>query len=220
MNRSSDETLLGVVDGFGIYQFSTADFVGRLEADQPELFAQILEKFGRGGKGAGKHYSSFSWLSQQLSKLSKRGHLFKLEYRPAPQHWGSPVVRYWAGTKDSQAFPDEIPQSTKFIEGAVTSVLVNKYERNPRARDACVARWGVKCAVCVFDFEKHFGDLGRGFIHVHHLKPISEIGAEYEVDAVEDLRPVCPNCHSMLHRTNPPLSIDELKVIRRRVEKT
>ncbi|MDB9470225.1 hypothetical protein PN480_18680 [Dolichospermum circinale CS-1225] len=36
---------------------------------------------------------------------------------------------------------------------------------------------------------------------------------EYEVDPIKDLRPVCPNCHAMIHRRLPPLSIDEIKSI-------
>ena len=64
-----------------------------------------------------------------------------------------------------------------------------------------------------FDFEAVYGGLGRGFIHVHHLVPVSTIGKEYKIDPIQDLRPVCPNCHSMLHKNNPPLTIEELKNI-------
>ncbi len=48
---------------------------------------------------------------------------------------------------------------------------------------------------------------------MHHLKQLSEVGEEYEVDPIKDLRPVCPNCHSMLHRKRLALSIEELKEI-------
>jgi predicted HNH restriction endonuclease len=47
---------------------------------------------------------------------------------------------------------------------------------------------------------------------VHHLRPLSGIAEEYEIDPVEDLRPVCPNCHAMLHRKTPPYTIDELRL--------
>jgi 5-methylcytosine-specific restriction enzyme A len=56
------------------------------------------------------------------------------------------------------------------------------------------------------------GDIGKGFIHVHHLTQLSDIGQGYEVDPVKDLRPVCPNCHAMLHKKNPPYTIDEIKL--------
>ena len=48
---------------------------------------------------------------------------------------------------------------------------------------------------------------------MHHLRPLSEIGEEYEVDPIEDMRPVCPNCHLMIHRRTPPLKIEEIKAL-------
>lgn len=48
---------------------------------------------------------------------------------------------------------------------------------------------------------------------VHHLQEISSIGEEYEVNPIEDLRPVCPNCHAMLHKRDPAYSIADLKVV-------
>lgn len=105
-------------------------------------------------------------------------------------------------------YPDEISQD--HYEGAKKSVLVNSYERDPVARQKCLDKWHHSCAVCGFHFEYFYGPLGKDYIHVHHLKPLSEIGKEYKVDPVIDLRPVCPNCHAMLHRRKPALSIQEL----------
>jgi len=99
-----------------------------------------------------------------------------------------------------------------FIEGTVRQITSNKYERNPHARKICIEKYGNKCSVCCFDFEKEYGILGKGFIHIHHIIPISDSGRAYRVDPINDLRPVCPNCHSMLHRRNPPLTIDELRI--------
>jgi len=65
--------------------------------------------------------------------------------------------------------------------------------------------------VCGFSFESAYGELGRDYIHVHHVLPLAEVNEEYEVDPIRDLRPVCPNCHAMLHRKSPALSVDELK---------
>ncbi|HYG14887.1 MAG TPA: HNH endonuclease [Bacteroidia bacterium] len=112
-------------------------------------------------------------------------------------------------------YADELPHGNieDLIEGAKKTVSVNAYERNPEARKKCIAHWKAICTVCDFDFEKIYGEIGKGFIHVHHLKPISKIGQEYTINPVEDLRPVCPNCHSMLHKENPPLPIEKLKNI-------
>lgn len=99
----------------------------------------------------------------------------------------------------------------KFSEGSVTRILVNKYERNIEARNSCIAHHGLDCAACGFNFKVNYGDIGEGFIHVHHLKEISKVGKEYSINAITDLIPVCANCHAMLHKSEPPLTIDELK---------
>lgn len=112
---------------------------------------------------------------------------------------------------DSFRSPEEVPPTSTHLEGKVRQVLVNVYERKPAARAACIAHHGTTCSVCGFDFGKTYGEIGEGFIHVHHLKEISSIGKEYEIDPIEDLRPVCPNCHAMLHRRITALSIEELK---------
>lgn len=111
-----------------------------------------------------------------------------------------------------QVFPDEVSEAiAAYLEGAVMRVSVNKYERSDAARKACLEAYGFSCAVCEFDFSKAYGAIGQGFIHVHHLIELSSIRETYEVDPVEDLRPVCPNCHAMLHRRVPAFSIDELR---------
>ena len=63
---------------------------------------------------------------------------------------------------------------------------------------------------CGIDLAEKYGEKGEKFIHVHHLKPVSEVGAQYEVDPIKDLIPVCPNCHAMIHRRAPPYTIDEV----------
>jgi 5-methylcytosine-specific restriction protein A len=107
-------------------------------------------------------------------------------------------------------FPDEVPDTGSLAEGTVTEATVNVYERNPVARQKCIDRYGCTCFVCNFDFEAEYGTLGRSFIHVHHLIELSTIRGEYTVDPIKDLRPLCPNCHAMIHRKRPAFSIDEL----------
>ena len=99
-------------------------------------------------------------------------------------------------------YPDEMTADELLSEGHHKSTIVNKYERNIRARQKCLDVHGYDCKVCNFNFQEFYGDIGRDFIHVHHLTPISEIKDEYIIDPVNDLIPVCPNCHAMLHRTN------------------
>lgn len=96
-------------------------------------------------------------------------------------------------------------------EGTRLSRMVKTYERSPEAREECLRHYGARCHVCSLVFEEQYGPIGKGFIHVHHVVPISEIRQEYEVDPVNDLRPVCPNCHAMIHKRTPPYTISELK---------
>lgn len=100
-----------------------------------------------------------------------------------------------------------------YIEGFANQVTLTRYERNPYARKACLGHYGYSCSVCEFNFQKGYGDIGKDFIHIHHLTQIANIGKEYNIDPIEDLRPVCPNCHAMLHRRKSGLSIEELKSI-------
>ena len=110
-------------------------------------------------------------------------------------------------------YPEEIPSDDqrRLFEGAKKTIIVNAYERSAKARQLCIKHYGSTCIVCDFDFEKTYGEFGKGFIHVHHLTPIADIREHYEVDPIKDMRPVCPNCHAMLHRDEPPLTIEELK---------
>ena len=107
--------------------------------------------------------------------------------------------------------PEELPARQPLVEGASTQVLANRYERNRDARQKCIQHFGAICSVCEFDFAKIYGEIGRGFIHVHHLRELASIGASYVVDPIADLRPVCPNCHAMLHSQRPAVSIAALR---------
>lgn len=108
-------------------------------------------------------------------------------------------------------YPDEIQDNYK--EGKTIQINVNRFERNLSARDHCIKTYGAVCQVCEFDFQKNYGVIGQNFIHVHHIVPLSSVGEEYVVDPVKDLIPVCPNCHAMIHKKNPPFTVEELKYI-------
>lgn len=111
--------------------------------------------------------------------------------------------------EDSRDFPplfeDGLP------EGASMKMVVNRYERNRNNRAACIAHYGDSCIVCNFNFGEIYGKLGQGVIEVHHLIMVSAMGGDYRVNPRTDLVPVCSNCHTMMHRRNPPLDVTELK---------
>ncbi len=107
--------------------------------------------------------------------------------------------------------PQQDQNQKTYTEGTPNQVTQIKYERNPFARKACLEHYGYSCQVCDFNFEQTYGDLGKNFIHVHHLTQMANVRKQYSVDPITDLKPVCPNCHAMLHRRKEGSSIEELK---------
>jgi 5-methylcytosine-specific restriction endonuclease McrA len=108
--------------------------------------------------------------------------------------------------------PEELPSgSAEYVEGAARSILVNAYERNRQAREKCIQHYGRTCTVCDFDFGARYGQQAMGYIQIHHVVPIARVRKQYRLNPISDLRPVCPNCHAVIHRREPPFSIDEVK---------
>lgn len=103
--------------------------------------------------------------------------------------------------------------SERYTEGALTQIIVNKYERNIKARQKCLEVYGYTCRICNENLEDKYGELGKEFIHVHHIIPLNEIKEEYDLDPLTDLIPICPNCHAIIHRKNPAYTPDEIKAI-------
>jgi predicted HNH restriction endonuclease len=103
----------------------------------------------------------------------------------------------------AQSLAEEIEPSRVFLEGAKHRVMVNAFERDPRARLACLAHYGAECCICGMSFGARYGSVAEGFIHIHHLRQLAAIGKKYKVNPVQDLRPVCPNCHAVLHIRGP-----------------
>jgi predicted HNH restriction endonuclease len=116
-------------------------------------------------------------------------------------------------TKYSDLEQGQEESYTSYMEGSKKEKYTTFYERNPKLRQQAVLIHGYSCFACGFNFKNYYGDCGEGFIHIHHLKPISEKGGEnISVNPKTDLVPLCPNCHSMVHRKkSETLSIEELK---------
>jgi putative restriction endonuclease len=99
-------------------------------------------------------------------------------------------------------------------EGGKKRVYSTRYERDPKLRKRAIEIHGERCAACDFSFQEVYGEHGSGFIHVHHVIPISEYEGKQKVDPETDLIPLCANCHAMVHRKpNETLSIEELKAL-------
>lgn len=108
---------------------------------------------------------------------------------------------------------DVVPELQGLPEGARTKVEVNRYERDRRNRAAALTIHGYACKACQLKMDERYGDAAAGLIEVHHVTPVSELGAGYIIDPRHDLVPLCPNCHSVVHRRSPPYSVDELRAM-------
>jgi hypothetical protein len=123
---------------------------------------------------------------------------------------------------DSTEDEVDLNQVQSYNEGRRKQEIITRRERNPKAREAALAYHGRRCKVCDMSFEDVYGQLGKGFIHVHHVTPLSEVIDVYSISPQEDLVPVCPNCHAMLHRKDREgnyKSIEELSTIYNEREK-
>lgn len=153
--------------------------------------------------------------SMKLDKLKQKG-LKAAPQRPIKikdDNLLEHIEKYFTDNYQIDFFPDILNEDESHYEGAKKTVIVNKYERSSKARENAVKFHGCKCKVCGINFEDKYGLIGKGFIHIHHLVPINKIGKDYKIDYQKDLIPVCPNCHSMLHRklNGRELTVDELK---------
>ena len=151
------------------------------------------------------HTSSRPSVSAPSSRDSSQGETSHRETRSdSDQHGGY-------GDSVDILLPEEISETEGSYEGARKQISVNTYERDRTARDKCLQRYGTSCAVCEKDMSEIYGPAAAGLIHVHHLTPLSEIKEDYRVNPNADLRPVCPNCHAVIHRRKPPYKIEEVK---------
>jgi 5-methylcytosine-specific restriction endonuclease McrA len=192
------------------------------EANWPDIEAYVTRKRG----GSWKPYQDrltfrttmFQFVQQHCEGYSKFiGPVFFSKVQRRRFRLVTPSTRGARRTPQApdKIHPETVPADREYITGAVRKVLVNAYERDPDARRACLKQHGTRCAVCAISFEQRYGPIGIGFIHVHHKKPLATREV-YQLNPVSDLVPVCPNCHSMLHKYEPPLSIEELREEMRR----
>ena len=97
-----------------------------------------------------------------------------------------------------------LPESEEIsVEGKSRQVNITRYERNPKDRKKALERDNYQCQVCKMNFEAVYGEIGKDYIEVHHLYPVSNMGEDYKFDALDPGRGLvclCANCHAMIHR--------------------
>lgn len=135
-------------------------------------------------------------------------------------------IFYLLGRAEPDALGKEVFDPKSRLEGAAYQITTNRYERCARLRKECIDYYrsindlALVCLSCSFDFEDVYGELGAGFMHIHHIDPLGDLQEERLVDPKKDLVPLCPNCHTMVHRKlssdQKPRSAEELAELRQR----
>ena len=128
-------------------------------------------------------------------------------------------IRMAVGSADEKAF-SKLPAADPYVgeEGGVIMRLHKRYERDPKLvsekRKAAAGLGKLACEVCGFDFKAAYGDLGDGYIEIHHTKPVHTLAAGTKTE-LEDLALLCANCHRMAHRKRNPLSLEQIRTLLR-----
>ena len=120
-------------------------------------------------------------------------------------------------SSDESLSPQEVTASDEEEgeEGQLLTGLHRYWERNTKLvkrkkKKVLEERQALICEACGFDFQTVYGDRGHGFIECHHTKPLSELKIGVTTKLAE-LALVCSNCHRMIHKQRPWLSVDELR---------
>lgn len=153
------------------------------------------------------------WFSAELTKQSNIVEEWKDKYTKTRIKINNREITNYSLALNTLQDEKIEENNISYTEGAIKKITVNAYERNEKARKVCLKHHGYTCQCCFFNFEKIYGSIGKDFIHVHHIKPLSEIKKEYVLNPVTDLIPVCANCHAMLHRKIPAYEIEEIRIL-------
>lgn len=209
-----DQGIADLTERLGMNKGSASDFVYNLKPMvEGRVYHRTLNYFTtehylesiRADFGESTYHKALSALEKHLDYYDSLGQGHQVKLRDL-------LKKAVAELSNTPLYPDEIGTDEALCEGSKKTVSVNAYERNPEARQRCLQHFGHRCSVCGIDFEQAYGDIGKGFIHVHHLLELSIIAKEYKINPTEHLRPVCPNCHAMLHKRKPAYTIEELRI--------
>ncbi len=118
----------------------------------------------------------------------------------------------------NNGFLEELPDVDRYLsgkEGNPRLVTHLKKERNPalvkaKKREVLKKEGKLCCEACTFDFKNIYGEIGEGFCEVHHLMQLSKADGVVETE-LKDLAVVCSNCHRIIHKQSPMLTIEELR---------
>lgn len=178
-----------------VYEFLDKDALKNLKNNSNELQSFATLK----GKTTGELRESIGFYKAYLE--SKQHPLAEKETKRRKKNPSKETLV--TGEKEgslAQKAKPEVPEPESFdkLEGKKYEASVIRYERDRGNRKACIAHYGYVCQVCGMNFEQAYGELGKEYIEVHHLHPVAQ--GERKVNPIDDLVPLCSNCHSMIHR--------------------
>lgn len=112
--------------------------------------------------------------------------------------------------------PEDDNEDELYFEGQLLKRMHLSRERNRKvilkAKARALKHGPLTCEVCKFTYVRRYGSIGENFIEAHHTVPISEY-LERRETKVEDIVLLCANCHRMIHKRRPWLTIKELKAL-------
>lgn len=160
---------------------------------------------------AGRQYLESRKLKPALKQLGGRGFSYKEVQMAVDQAGKASAQKQWIVYDENEMV----------LEGKKTQQLSTVKSRSKKIRDAALAHYRdedshIRCAVCGFDFEEAYGSLGKDYIELHHEHPICQYSHEgveqILADAVANMKPLCANCHRMIHRDSSlHLSVEALR---------
>ena len=151
----------------------------------------------RGGKDEGVVWNLYSSNPNQLRELTASIKSLVLSDDPLP----SVEVM---GDDEEEGEEGQILTRTHRYRERNTKLVKRKKEKVQKERGT------LACEVCGFDFSGTYGERGEGFIECHHTKPVSDL-RDGGTTNIADLALVCSNCHRMIHRRRPWLSVESVK---------
>jgi|HubBroStandDraft_1064217.scaffolds.fasta_scaffold271934_2 hypothetical protein len=149
--------------------------------------------------------NEYDWFKELLKEQANFSLGFQATQRPTIIQALETHLNLWSFKEENVGVGEQ------YIEGERQPREIEVRSRSEKARRACVAHWGVKCYACGFDFGRFYGGRGDGFIEVHHRKLLSSADSGREVNPIDDLIPLCANCHRIVHLESPPLDVDILR---------
>lgn len=174
----------------------------KLEINNSDLLSVWFEEL----KSFHQRYIAFA-LKSPAGK-TRKGTSFKRTHSPGLIDYAKLLC---AGSPVEKAGIKEKPEIAEYFEGRPFTVQTTRYERDSKARQACLTHHGYACAACGFHFESVYGTIAANYIQVHHLNPVSSLDTGSFVNPITDMQPLCANCHAVAHFRNPPYTVEEIK---------